>query len=256
MALKSDKPIHADGHKSTWPWHPAFAIFIVLVLFLVPQIIGGVVLGIIAQISPQAVSDDVVKQFLFIFVAESLTLAGLYAILRQKKKNFRDLGLAKPQIKDIAYVVVGFAVYFALNILLVSVLSQVISGLDVTQKQDIGFDGANSLASLVTVFVALVVLAPFAEEVLVRGYLFGTLRARMSLVWAIAVTSLIFGSAHLFGGEPGAPLLWVAAIDTFALSVVLCYLRERTGRLWAGIGLHALKNFIAFLALFVFHIHS
>jgi membrane protease YdiL (CAAX protease family) len=59
----------------------------------------------------------------------------------------------------------------------------------------------------------------------------------------------LFGVAHLQFGS-GAPLLWVAALDTFTLSIVLCYLREKTGSVWAGVFLHAIKNAIAFVALF------
>jgi len=52
----------------------------------------------------------------------------------------------------------------------------------------------------------------------------------------------------------GQPLLWVAGIDTFILSLVLIYLREKTDSLYASIGLHMLKNTIAFLGLFVFKV--
>jgi membrane protease YdiL (CAAX protease family) len=59
--------------------------------------------------------------------------------------------------------------------------------------------------------------------------------------------------AHLAGGEGGSTI-WIAAIDTFILGMVLAYLRERSGSLWPSIGLHASKNMIAFLFLFVFKI--
>ena len=36
-------------------------------------------------------------------------------------------------------------------------------------------------------------------------------------------------------------------------NLVLIYLREKTGSLWASITLHACKNGVAFAALFVFH---
>ncbi|MEJ0073120.1 MAG: CPBP family glutamic-type intramembrane protease [Candidatus Saccharibacteria bacterium] len=44
----------------------------------------------------------------------------------------------------------------------------------------------------------------------------------------------------------------MGAIDTFTLSVVLCYIREKTGTLWSGVLIHALKNGIAFLSLYIF----
>jgi len=62
------------------------------------------------------------------------------------------------------------------------------------------------------------------------------------------VTSLVFGLAHLEFGS-GGPLVWAAAIDTFLLSIILVYLRERTGALYAGILLHMLNNFIAFFVV-------
>lgn len=66
---------------------------------------------------------------------------------------------------------------------------------------------------------------------------------------AAIVTSLIFAVGHLAESSQGP--LYVAAIDTFVLSLVLIYLREKTGRLWASIGLHAIKNAIAFVTVFV-----
>jgi membrane protease YdiL (CAAX protease family) len=76
----------------------------------------------------------------------------------------------------------------------------------------------------------------------------------MKIVPAVILTSLIFASAHLpEGGAAG--LLYIAALDTFILSLVLIYLREKTGGLWASITLHAIKNGIAFVALFVLHAH-
>jgi membrane protease YdiL (CAAX protease family) len=47
----------------------------------------------------------------------------------------------------------------------------------------------------------------------------------------------------------------VAALDTFTLSLVLCYLRQKTDSLWPGIMLHALKNGLAFMSLFLIAAH-
>ena len=70
---------------------------------------------------------------------------------------------------------------------------------------------------------------------------------------AVIGTSLLFAAGHLAeGGSAG--LLYIAAIDTFSLSLVLIYLREKTDGLWASMTLHALKNGIAFVALFALHL--
>jgi membrane protease YdiL (CAAX protease family) len=97
-------------------------------------------------------------------------------------------------------------------------------------------------------FVTLVVIAPLAEEVLFRGYLYGKLKQYIPIWLAVIVVSAIFGIFHLFGTDP---IAWNLAVDTFALSVVLCVLRETTGNLWASVLLHMLKNGIAFYLLFI-----
>jgi len=83
-----------------------------------------------------------------------------------------------------------------------------------------------------------------------RGFVYTGLRTKLQPVGSALITSAVFASLHLEFGN-GAPLLWVAAIDTFILSLVLCYLREKTGSLWPGICLHALKNFVAFATLYL-----
>lgn len=74
----------------------------------------------------------------------------------------------------------------------------------------------------------------------------------MGIVSATLITSVLFGLPHLLTGKEG--ILWVAMIDTFALSLILCFLREKTGSLYASILVHALKNTVAFGAIFVLHI--
>jgi membrane protease YdiL (CAAX protease family) len=65
----------------------------------------------------------------------------------------------------------------------------------------------------------------------------------------MVVTSLLFGMAHLQSGE-NASLIWSAALDTFVLSLILVYLRETTGALYAGVLVHSLNNLIAFIGHF------
>jgi len=90
-----------------------------------------------------------------------------------------------------------------------------------------------------------VVLPPLGEETLIRGYLYSGLRQTWRFLPALVITSLMFGLAHLEFGS-GGPLVWAAAIDTAILSIVLCYLREKSGALYAGILVHMMNNLIAF----------
>lgn len=83
-----------------------------------------------------------------------------------------------------------------------------------------------------------------------RGFLYTGLKRWLPWTVAGLIVSVLFGAAHLSeGGDAG--LLWVGAIDTFTLSLVLIALRELTGNLWAGIVLHATKNCLAFVRIFL-----
>jgi len=178
---------------------------------------------------------------------------GLWYFLRTKQLSFKLLGLIKPRWADVGYTLLAFGAYFLVYGILLSLATTLVPSLDLNQKQELGFDAQQNLAGLIMVFLALVVLAPLTEEVLFRGFILQGLRSRWAFLPSALLTSVVFGTAHLMGGSQGAALLWVAGLDTLVLSMVLCYLREKTGGLWAGIGLHALKNSIAFVALFVLH---
>jgi len=253
-----------DPPKSEPPkaaWSPVAAVLYTIGLFFVTQIIMGIAIGLYARLAygdtsqaAEWLSSSIMVQFLYILLTEIMVVCGVLLFLKHRGMGLRFLGLTRPRfLTDPLIAVGGFVLYFVLYIVLAAVVTTLVPSIDLDQRQDVGFQAANGLLPLAVVFLSLVVLPPIAEEILLRGFLFGSLRARISFVWAAIWTSIIFAIAHLQGGEQGAPLLWIAAIDTFVLSLVLCYLREKTGRLWAPIGLHMLKNGVAYVALFILH---
>lgn len=95
--------------------------------------------------------------------------------------------------------------------------------------------------------VAVVFAAPVIEEIIFRGFLlnagigYGPNGRRV----AIAVTSLLFASAHYQYHSP------VTFIIIFVMSVIFCLVRIKTNSLIAPIILHALYNGIQMLLLFI-----
>lgn len=193
--------------------------------------------------------------FFFVLLTEVMTVGVLALFLRHKHVAFRiATALGKPRWRDIGLSLVGFMVYFGLFAITLIAVEQLFP-IDTGQKQALGFEQGISGAGLALAFASLVILPPIAEEIMFRGFFYGTLRShKVKMVWATVVTSAFFGFLHLFGGD-GSGLLWIAFVDTFVLSVVLCNLREHTGTIWASIGLHALKNGFVFLNLFVINAH-
>ncbi len=245
--------------KDSVNWTPLETVGITLAIYFGSQLIGLLliyVFGLIGGLSQTQdnnwLNNNVYGQFVMVFAVEALTLSLLLGFLKKRSANLKTIGLGTPKIKDIGFVLIGFLFYFVTYLLVLAVLQRAVPNLNKDQKQMIGFSGARR-GQLGLVFISLVILPPFIEELMMRGFLYSGLKKGLPIMWAAIITSLLFGLAHLEAGS-GQPLLWTAGIDTFILSFVLIYLREKTGTLWASIGLHMLKNCIAFASLFVFHI--
>lgn len=88
--------------------------------------------------------------------------------------------------------------------------------------------------------VALVVLAPVLEELICRGVVLGSLRARYGVLTAWLVSSVFFGVLHV------QPTL---VINAFVIGLILGFIYIATDSLWAVIILHALNNAVAYLLL-------
>lgn len=154
-----------------------------------------------------------------------------------------------PTWTDIGLAPVGFIVYFLLAAALTAVFTA-FPWFDAEQVQEVGFSVYSVGIDRVIAFVILVVVAPVAEEIIFRGWLYDKLRGLIlekysniaSMIVANLLVSLLFGLVHM---------QWNVGVNVFAMSVVLCALREITGTIYAGIILHMLKNGIAFYLLYV-----
>lgn len=241
-------------------WTPIESIGVTLAIYFGAQFIGGLLIyafPLIRGWGEQRMADlfekNVYGQFALIAFVEGLTVWLLYIFLKRRLANFKTVGLnRRPKWLDLGYILLGFGAYFLLYVIAIYIVKVLTPHLNLDQSQQIGFEGAHGF-QLLFVFASLVALPPFVEELLVRGFLYTGLKNKLPIIWAVIITGGLFAIAHLQVGS-GAPLLWVAAIDTFILSTVLIFLREKTGSLWAPIGLHMLKNGVAFLSIFVFHL--
>ena len=223
---------------------------------LAVQIAVGVVLGIILGFLGMNTSEigqwtnTIFGQFVFTGTAEVMMFASIILYLRRYKISLSTIGLNRFRGKYLIYVVLGTVVYFLAYFLVVSVVVAFVPSLNLQQEQNIGFNNPSGAMQLAMVFISLVVLPPIAEETIFRGFMYTGLRTKLTFPIAAVITSVFFAMGHLQIGQ-GTPLLWVAGIDTFVLSMVLCFIRERTGSIWPTLGIHMVKNFIAFMALYI-----
>lgn len=102
----------------------------------------------------------------------------------------------------------------------------------------------NSGLGLATIAVLAVVVAPVAEEVFFRGFLFSGIGKRYGYGWGAIVSALLFSAAHIM--QPGAFL------PIFLLGLLLAWLYMRTGSIWACIFTHFAYNSIALLFMILY----
>lgn len=255
-AAGSAVSVVAASAEKKLPWGPAAGVIVGLLAFIAAQLVT--VLAISAALSGlgwptwhiKQWSNSVVGQFTFVLAAEALTIGAIWLFLRYRRADWRLLGFGRSLLwRDLGYALLAFAAYYIILTAAANFLGWIF-GVNLDQKQDLGFSSVTGLFEKILTFVSLVVLPPLAEETVFRGFLFGGLRSKLPFVGAALITSVLFAVPHLLESDSG--VLWIAGVDTFILSMVLCYLREKTGALWAGIAVHMLKNTVAFLALYVF----
>jgi membrane protease YdiL (CAAX protease family) len=99
------------------------------------------------------------------------------------------------------------------------------------------------LISFVFDFLAVGVIAPFAEELLFRGVIFAGLAQRLPLWWAAIFSGIIFGAAHL---DP-----W-SIVPLAVVGTGLALLYRRTGSLWPNIIAHGAFNTFALVLVYLF----
>lgn len=238
-------------------WSPLESVGVTLFIYFAGQLIGGLLvylplmaLGWNEKRITGWLTANTLGQFLGVAAIEGISVWLLITFLRRRESKLSVIGFSgKPRVSDLGRAVAGYAVYFVLYLLVIWIAKTFVPSLNLDQKQDIGFDHVARI-QLPLVFISLVVLPPIVEELLMRGFLYTSLRNKWPKIYAAIGTSVLFAVAHLQAGS-STPLLWVAALDTFVLSLVLVYLRERTGKLWAPMMLHAIKNCVAFTALFL-----
>lgn len=147
-----------------------------------------------------------------------------------------------PTFVDIGLAPIGYVVYLFMATVLTSMMSGLFSWFLVNQEQNVGFGYYITGMDRIFALVAVAFVAPIAEELIMRGWFYGKVRRKWGAPIAIIIVSLAFAVLH---GQ------WNVGVSVFALSIVLCTLREITGTIWSGMLLHILSNAIAFYMLYI-----
>lgn len=175
-------------------------------------------------------------------LAMALIIFVPWKCFKKWKTDREELGLlGEPTWTDIGLAPIGYIASLILAWIFTALFS-IFPWFDAVQAQDVGFSSLTSGGDRLIAFITLVIVAPIVEEIIFRGWLYGKLRAKMSMIPAMIIVSILFGIVH---GQ------WNVGITVFAISLVLCFFRETTGTIYSGMLVHMLKNGIAFFLLYV-----
>ena len=178
------------------------------------------------------------QNILYYYILFAVTVIIFHGFLGRTSRNFADnLGGA------CRYIAVGLVALYGLNELayrLTRLLVPTQTNLnDTTISAQI--EDAPHMTLLIVIF-----LAPFVEEVLFRGLVFGNLRRKSAAVGYL-VSCLLFALLHVwqFAVVNRDVTYFLLMVQYLVPGLVLSWVYDRTGTLWTSIGLHAAANALA-----------
>lgn len=214
---------------------------------------SGALIAIVALMGPLYVLEPVFKQIfphlqvginlkvaLATIVIELAALGIIWAALVAYGKKPSFIGFTRIKRNHVAAAVLGFIVYFCISLTIYYIARNFIN---VEEAQDLGYQDLSG-REIVAAFIPLVLLTPLAEETIFRGFLFKGFRRHLPFWLTALAVSALFGLAH---GQ------WNVGLDVFVMSLVSCYLIERTKSIWPSIFLHVIKNGLAFWLLYLYN---
>ena len=185
----------------------------------------------------QSISDHT-RNIIYYYALFAVTLLVFWIFLGRTTSYFltnvwRTLGT----------VCVGLVAFYGLNELIYRVLRLVLSGH--TNLNDVTISAQIADAPRSTVLI-VVFLAPFVEEALFRGYVFGNIREH-SRAAAYIISCLLFAFLHVwqFAVVSRSLTYFLLMLQYLVPGLVLAWAYERSGTLWGSILLHAFVNALA-----------
>lgn len=201
-------------------------ILIVLAIWLLTQVLASI---------PHSVGVILEKEDLLalLFAAGLLASQLLEIVLFWIFKFFKPSNIVKPSTEPIVLLVslpLGFSFLYAVNL-----LSLPFDIPDLMSKE------IKELSNYITGFLALAIVGPISEEILLRHIILNEIKEATGKVWAsILISAAIFAVIHV---NP------IQVVFAFPAGILLGWLYCKTGSLLVPICVHILNNTFAFVTL-------
>ncbi len=220
-----------------WPWWAPFAAFLLTVAI---AIAGATLVALVAEAFGVEVDPDDTPPGVTIagvIVQDAALIASAFLIARS------TAGTPRPSQFGLRRVALGTAALWTFaawaSFVVFSAVWATLLNIEESDDlpQELGAD--ESTLALVVVAVLVTVVAPVAEELFFRGFMFTALRRAWGLVPAVLATGIAFGAVHAGSSEPE----FLVPLGVFGAA--LCLLYWKTKSILPCIVLHALNNSLA-----------
>ena len=165
----------------------------------------------------------------------------IFCMYRVHTKLFKPTVKRKIQLMDLIFVFVTY-ITLRFSIYLISLWSSMAYGTGRSKLVDFFFRANLPLTTDKYIFaleaLSIVVIAPFVEEFLFRGFLNNLLRGKVNTFIRMSIVSILFAAIHF----PYYIHNWIQFIDYLIGSIVLFLVYERRRSLFDAILLHSLFN--------------
>ena len=224
--------------KTASPWLTDFeriagGVFFLLYLIVFPLLMGWIFRGVELLLGISLSQSE--ENALYYYVAFVLTILIFYNFIgKTTHRFFSGLG------HTLAAAGVGIVAFYGLNELLYRLTSVALG--NQLNLNDITISAQIHDAPRPTLLI-VIFIAPFVEEVLFRGYVFGMLRGH-SKILAWGVSCVLFAFLHVWQLAAGSGSLWtvVLLVQYLVPGLVLAWTYDRCGSLWGPILLHMAVN--------------
>ena len=238
---QSERPSPLPG--VTWGFRDiALGVFGALVVFFVLG--AAIVGGAMAAFGEDSVETDLAEA-IAIALLDVVLVVTVLVVIGRKGAGLAALGFRAPRrgwLRMLGFIVIAY--FAAIGLVNLYGIAIDVFGLDQLEpSQQLPDDFYDHDVVVIMTGIAIVFMAPVAEEIFFRGFIFGGLRRYVNLPIAGLTSGALFAIAH---GDPGL------VIPFAGVGLVLAFLYERTGTLYAAIGVHFIFNSVSFLLLLLY----
>jgi membrane protease YdiL (CAAX protease family)/uncharacterized RDD family membrane protein YckC len=228
--------------RSPWTWTDVIPV---LVLFAPAAYLSELVVIVTLRATGIGHGQHAAVSLALEVAAYAANLGVVWVFLGLRRHvHLADLGLHRVQWPWLAAVLPALAVTFVVEGILAEISEALFPPTPATQCQDIqsAYGSALPLA-----LIGVSVVAPFVEEIVFRGVVFGWLRGRLPLPAAVVISAAAFSAAHL------GYLQWSLLLPIFGIGCVLAIIYQYSRSLWPCIAIHSSINTVATLVLLLGH---